>query len=188
MNKIYELQEDLENYSVFYEDLKNQENTFFDKYYGWQYIDLKTYKPIKFKLYRNYKGIKNVKKDISITSGLMILSEKALEVLKPILEGKGQFVTIEMESKRKKFFGFYPNNSGYGLNILNMGKTDWRQAERGKIFYRYVFNENYPKEEYLFTLNEALSIIFVTDKFRELIEKHDLKGLDFSRETLIVNN
>lgn len=62
---------------------------------------------MKLKNYKNYKGIKNYKKDIFLKGGLIILSEKALKVLKPILEKKGQFVEVETDSKRKKFFGFY---------------------------------------------------------------------------------
>lgn len=185
--KIYELQADLKNYSCFYEFCQTLEETFFHKYYGWQKIDLLKYVPIKLKLYQSDTGKKNFKTDINIVSGLIILSDRALEVLKPIFEGKGQFVEIETGSKRKKFFGFYPNNCGYELDMVNLEKTDWSQAEKGKLFYRFVFNNTYPKEEYLFTLKEALSTIFVTDKFKELVEKNNLKGFDFSREVEIID-
>lgn len=183
--RIYELQENLEEYSGFYEVFETLDETFFNKYCYWKEIDLYKYQPVKFRLFRNYKGLKNFKKDIALKSGLMILSQKALEVFKPFIENKGQIIQIETDSKRKKFFGFYPNNCGYSLEIVNLKKTDWIQAEKGKMFYKFVFNNKYPKEDYLFTLNEALITIFVTEKFKDLVEKNDLKGLDFSKEVQI---
>lgn len=186
MNKVYQLKQDLENYANFLEQWDNLENTFHNKYWNWKDVNLDTYQPIKVKLYTSDTGKKNFKTDISrITGGLFIFSEKAIQVLKEILEQTGQVIPIETESKRKKFYGFYPNKNTYNDSIINLEKSVWREAEKGKIINRLVLNNSYPKDDYLFTLFDEPMDAFVTEKFKDLVEKNDLKGFDFSKEILI---
>ena len=135
---------------------------------------------------KSEEGKRNFQMDIGIIDGsLMILSEKAINVLKNIIEETGQIIPIETESKKKKFFGFYPNKNVYDSSIINFEKSDWKQAEKGKIIHKVVLNNNYPKDDYLFTLFDVRTSIYVTEKFKELVEKHDLKGFDFSKEILV---
>lgn len=188
MSKVYELKQDTENYANFVEIRKKLEDSFSYQYFNWKNIDLNNYKPLIFKLYASDTGKKNFKTDIScISGGLFIFSESAIKLFKDIFEETGQIIPIETESKRKKFYGFYPNKKPYDGSIINFEKSIWRQAEKGKIISKLVLNNNYPKEEYLFTLNDEPMNAFVTEKFKELVEKNNLKGFDFSREIPIID-
>lgn len=113
---------------------------------------------------------------------MFIFSEKAIQVLKEILEKTGQIIPIETESKRKKYYGFYPSKNVYDGSIINWEKSRWWQAEKGKIIDKLVLNNNSPKDDFLFTLFDERMNAFVTEKFKELVEKNDLKGFDFSKE------
>ena len=120
--------------------------------------------------------------DITIGANcLLILSERAVECLKDLLEKTGQIIPIITNSKRKKFYGFYANKNVYDLSLVNLEKSDYRQAERGKIFHKVVLNESYPHDDYIFTIRELAMKIYATDRFRELVEKHNLGGLRFDR-------
>ena len=104
MSKLYKLLPGYENYSSFL--IEEDSLSELEKYWNWQDINLETYKKIKFKLYNAENGTKNYKFDVTKRDNFLILSEKAVEILKPILEGKGQFLEIITPSKRKKFIGF----------------------------------------------------------------------------------
>lgn len=183
MNKVYELKQDTENYANFVEISDNLEDSFYYKYWGLKIIDLNKFRPIQLKLYASDTGKKNYQTDISYIGGASFaFSESAIKVFKDIFEETGQIFPIQTESKRKKFFGFYPNKKPYDGSIINFEKSVWRQAEKGKIITKLVLNNNYPKEEYLFTLWDHPSYCFVTEKFKELVKKNDLKGFDFTKE------
>lgn len=176
MIKVYELFCDYEKFSSFI--LEDEDLDFYTKYWNWKHIDLKSYKPIKFKLYNSDKGKKNYQFDISQRDNLLILSERAVEVLKPILQDKGQFIPIDTPSKRKKFVGFVPNKEVYSNYLADLDKSDWGENEKGKLFFKVVF-KTYPRDEYIFTVDGSALRIYATEKFKELLEKNNLKGLDF---------
>ncbi len=184
MNKVYKLHADLENYSYFHEKYNNIGNKFIKKYWDWKHIDLNLYIPVEYKLCAGNNNKKNYKIDIStFSSGLIIFSENAINVLKDVLEQCGQIVPIITDSKRKKFFGFYPNKNIYDDSIINLEKSEWRQAKKGKIFQKIVLNNNYPKDDYIFVLSSYAMGCFVTEKFKDLVEKNDLKGFEFNEYT-----
>ncbi len=185
MTKIYKLKSDLENYSYFVEKYTHVDDAFIRKYWEWENIDLDTYQPVKYELDAAGNGKKNYQMDIARTNGLIIFSEKAINVLKDILEQTGQIVPIITESKRKKFFGFYANKNIYDDSIINFEKSDWRQAEKGKIIRKLVLKTNYPKDDYLFVLFDEPMTVLVTEKFKELVEKNDLQGFEFNEYTEI---
>lgn len=183
MSRVYKLHSDLENCAHFTERYKDVDNVFIKQYWEWKNIDLTSYIPVKYELCSAGNGVKNYRFDISRTNGLIIFSEKAVNVLKDILEQTGQIVPIVTESKRKKFFGFYANKNIYYDSIINFEKSDWRQAEKGKIFSKVVLNNKYPKNDFLFVLLDEPMTVFVTDKFKQIVEENDLKGFEFNEYT-----
>ncbi len=186
MSKVYQLHSDLENYSFLIEKYTHVDNRFIDKYWKWKIIDLNIYEAVSYELCAGGNGKKNYQFDIATANiGLIIFSEKAINALKNILEQNGQIVPIITESKRKNFFGFYANKNIYDDSIINFDKSEWRQAEKGKIFQKIVLNNKYPKDDYVFTLASYAMDCFVTEKFKELVEKHDLKGFEFNEYTEI---
>jgi hypothetical protein len=180
MTKIYSLKSDLEKYSHFLEQYKNVDESFIRKYWNWKYIDLNRYEPVIYKLHPGENRKKNYHMDISTSHGLIIFSEKAIVALRDILEKNGQIVPIITESKRKIFLGFYANKNIYDDDIINLEKSEYSQYENGKVFGKIVLNNNYPKDDYIFSLSSYSMGTFVTDKFKQLVETHDLKGFDFS--------
>lgn len=181
MSKVYRLKSDFKNNACFLEQYTNVDNRFIKKYWGWKNIDLSTYDPVVLKLSSGDNGRINYKMDMSsFGGGLIIFSEKAINILKPILEKYGQIVPIITESKRKKFFGFYANKNIYDDSIINLGQSDYSHSEKGKLFYKVVLNNQYPKNDYMFTLSNYQVEVFVTEKFKNLVGQHDLKGFDFT--------
>jgi hypothetical protein len=183
MNKVYQLKSDLENYANFVEKYTDVHNMFIDKYWEWKSIDLNNYEPVKCELIHSGNNKKNYQFDVARINGLIIFSEKAIDVFKDILEKTGQIVPIITESKRKKFFGFFANKNIYDSSIINFKKSEYNQYEKGKVFHKIVLNNTYPKNDYLFVLFDEPMIVFVTEKFKNLVEKNDLKGFEFNEYT-----
>lgn len=185
MTKIYMLKSDSENYSFFLEQSSHIDNKFIKKYWGWKHINLESYEPVNYKLYSGDNGRKNYHMDISsYGNGLIIFSEKSIEILREILESSGQMVPIITESKRKKFLGFYANKNIYDDSIINLNKSEFNQYENGKLFYKIVLNKC-PENNFIFVLASEPTKVFVTEEFKNLVEKYNLQGFDFSEFTEI---
>lgn len=186
--KIYELQTNLEEYSHIYQKVTDINDLFIYKYYksNWEKINSEEYKPISLGLNKSGEGKKNYKTDIGKINGkLLVLSEEAVKVLNPILQVTGQLLAVTSDSKRKKFIGFYPSKNVKPLTYVNLELSDWDEASYGKFFRKIILNKLDFTNEYLFVINEVNIGIFVTEKFKELVEKNNLKGFDFSREVLV---
>lgn len=183
MNKLYKLYTDYENYSSFNEIYEKPESNFYMKNWNWKKIDLENFIPLKMELHKSEAGKKNYQFDICVNYCLLILSKRAVEVLKPILEGKGQFIPLETPSKRKIYIGFYPNNV-YSNDLADLSKSDWGENEKGKLFFKMAFKK-YPQDEYIFVVDGSALVIYATEKFKELVEKNELKGLYFEEVEIV---
>ena len=182
MSKIYLLKSNLQDYSCFVHRCDGDNIRMLAIRKGWSKFG-NDYQPPELILESNDYGRKNYQFDISAgTSPFYILSKKAAQVLAPVLEPRGQFLEVITESKRKKFVGFYPVNPLY--NCLDMGKSKYRKFENGLMVDKYVLLSKNISDDYLFTLSceESSTSVFVTDKFRRLVEDNFLAGFDFSRE------
>lgn len=177
MTKLYRLYPDYENFSNFKEIFINLESGFNIKYFNWKKIESDSYQPVKLELRKSENGKKNYQFDLTVDNNLLVLSEKALKILKPILEGTGQFLEVITPSKRKKFIGFYPNNV-YSNDLADLSKSDWGENEKGKIFFKMIF-QNYPQDEYIFVVDGSALVIYATEKFKKLLENNNLNGLCF---------
>lgn len=105
---------------------------------------------------------------------------------KPFLQGgvitpRGQFIDIKTDSKRKKFVGFYPLNPL--PDILDKEKSDINIQAKNIILYNDIFFiEKNITDDYLFSLSESYGNVFVTDKFKKIVEDSGLIGFDFSNK------
>lgn len=61
-------------------------------------------------------------------------------------------------------------------------KSIYTEYPKGFMFEKLVLVKNNITDEYLFSINENISGVFVTDKFRNLVEEIGLLGFDFSKE------
>ena len=115
-----------------------------------------------------------------ISFPFFVFSERAADILGHILKPRGLFLEVKTESKRKSFIGYYPTNPL--KNCFDMGRSEYRKAERGLIVRRPVLIEKNITDEYLFSIEESIGFVFVTEKFKNVIEESGLVGFDFSLE------
>lgn len=182
MINIYELQEDSANYAVFYETFKNLEDTFIRKYSPWSIIDLNSYIPVELNTYKADNGTRNFKMDFGKDLALLIFSPRAASLLLPFLYNVGQELPIITKSIRKKFTGFYPNKNIYDSTVINWERSVWTASTNGRLIHSLCLNANAPVNDYMFVLEDMPSYVYVTDKFKDLVESNNLVGFDFSRK------
>ena len=180
--KIYKLEFDY-NFSSFIEDSSEGNESDLSEVIGWRWKRFEgDFKPVKLELRRSSEtGKKNYQLDFSASlRPFFIFSENALDKLKDILIPRGQILPVITESKRKFFLGYYPTNPLTGC--LDMDKSKYTVWPRGILVSKYVLRFENICDDYFFTIEECLSSVFVTSKFRELVEKNNLLGFDFSNE------
>lgn len=188
--KIYKLKSNTQQFSFFLYDHNGNANRQLSiardsKNWAWN-IPTK-YDLASFELRAGDNKKKNYNFDISTASSpFIIISEKTWLELKDILEPRGILFEINTPSKRKKFYGYYPTNVIYP-SALNRKYSEYTEYPNGLLIYKYVLNEDKIKDDYLFVVEESISDIFVTEKFKERVEKAGLLGFDFSEEVKIIN-
>ena len=185
MSKIYLLKSNLQDYSCFIHSTKEKTIRMLALRQDWKSFG-DDYQVPKLILQSNDYGRKNYHFDISgSTSPFFIFSQKAADVLASVLRSRGQFLEVSTPSKRKKFISYYPTNPL--PNCLDMEKSKYREFENGLMIDKCILVSKNITDEYLFTLDswESGIHIFVTDKFRRLVEDNFLAGFDFSKEVEI---
>lgn len=111
--------------------------------------------------------------------GLPIISEKAKNVIQDLVEFDVEFLPL----LHSEFILF-------AMNVINiMDCVDWNRSERRKYsdgslghITKLVLDFEKIPDRHIFKIKEMASTkVFVTESFKNLIEKNNLKGLDFSR-------
>lgn len=177
---IYRLKSDLVNYSFFIETGKKYDDKFHIQHWNWKTLDIKN--QYEYKICASDTGKKTYQFDISAhSSNYIILSERAVVILKPILEPYGDFFEIITPSKRKKFIGYYPYKNVYPHDIINIEKSDVGYYDNGtyQIYHPVLYSGKHENDP-LFVVDDLSLFIFANEKFKQLVEQHDLKGFDFS--------
>ena len=142
------------------------------------------YQPIKLELRRNELGKKNYQFDFSgALNPFLVFSESALTTLADILEPRGQLLPVITESKRKKFYGYYPTNPLSGC--FDKEKSIYEECPNALMIEKTFLIAKNITDEYLFSVEEYISRVFVTDKFKQLVEDANLLEFDFSVKTSI---
>lgn len=180
--KVYQLKSNVTDHSSFIQDYCSPEKSIMGLAMGWKWQEPEDYKAIRLKLRSNDAGKKNYQFDISgALDPFMILSEQATSLLGDILENRGVFLPVITESKRKSFIGYYPTNV-YPKGLLDLDQSDYVEGTKGLNVRRPVLRGSNIPNDYLFCIEEDISRIFVTEKFKEVVEELGLEGFDFSRE------
>ena len=187
--RIYKLNSNTQEFSFFLYDHKrnsNRELSISRESRNWHWKSPILYDTILFELRAGDNNKKNYNFDISTASSpFIIISEKAWLELKDILEPRGVLLEINTQSKRKKFYGYYPTNV-INPSALNREYSEYAEYPNGLLIYKYVLDEDKIKDDYLFVVEESISDIFVTEKFKERVEKAGLLGFDFSEEVEVI--
>lgn len=180
MKKIYELSGSYGDNCIFIEDYSPPKESIMSLAIDQEWKPFKSYIPVKLELYKSDTGKKNYKFDFSaFLNPFLIFSENSLIFLEKILSKRGQFLEVHILSKRKKFIGYYPTNC-FKSGILDLEKSIYEKHSNGLLIRKVVLKRNKIPDDYLFTIEEDISRVFVTDKFKQLIEKNHLIGFEFS--------
>lgn len=180
MTKIYFLTGSYGENCSFIEDYSSPKESIMAISTRWKWSPARDYKPINLELRRSDTGKRNYKFDFSsATSPFLIFSVHAANCLKDILGSRRQFLNIITDSKRKEFIGYYPTNL-YSKGCLDLINSDYTEYSTGLLIRKPVLIKDKIPDEYLFTIEEDISRIFVTEKFKQLVEEHGLIGFEFS--------
>ncbi len=135
--------------------------------------------PIYLELRKSDTGKSNYKFDISSSlNPFLVISDSTLNKLGDILYPRGQIIPVATNSKSKDFYGFYPTNAI--SNCFNRKLSNYKTYLDKLLIEVPVLNQNSISDEYLFSINEDISRVFVTEKFKERVEYSGLLGFDFS--------
>jgi hypothetical protein len=141
-----------------------------------------TWRPIVVRCVRGDRRWKNRFADFpSMPGGLLFLREKAAEVLKDMLEKFGELLPLVTEKGEV----LYIHNTTFVLpNALDEEKAEFYRVDgidRILGVRKPVFREDIVRGADLFRLPAELSSrTYVSDKFVDLVNKHNLKGLEFN--------
>lgn len=185
--KFYKLTQDIEHFSLFLEQPLYKGNYFSINCPFFNFIDISTYKPLEFELYRSDSGKLNYKMDIArFSSTIFIISDITINAFNGLFEKSGTILPIKTKSKRKKFFGFIPNKSFLSDDIINFHQSDWFYGFSFRYFHDIVLNQNAPIDNMLFSFNYSKTII-VNEEFKNIVEKNNLQGFNFSNEIPLIH-
>ncbi|WP_363322349.1 hypothetical protein [uncultured Gilliamella sp.] len=180
--KIYYLKSDVTNYCSFIQDYQVLEEHIMIRSVEdpWKPFDNK-YQAITLELRSNDFGKKNYQFDFSgALEPFFVISEFALTALADILEPRGQVLPVITKSKRKQFFGYYPTNPLSGC--FDKEKSVYQVYSKGFVINKPVLIAENITDDYLFSIEEDISRVFVTEKFKQRVEEAGLLAFDFSIE------
>lgn len=180
--KIFRLQSDVTNYCSFIEDYPEGVESIMGVSRDRKWLPFgEEYTSRSLVLRSNDMGRKNYSFDISSAlSPFFVFSENAIEILQDILLERGQVLPVITKSKEKKFFGYYPTNSL--RNCFNREGAVYKEYPGGLMIRKHSLIKVNIFDEYLFTIEEDIGTVFLTDKFVERVKNSGLIGFDFSRE------
>ena len=175
------MKSDVANFCSFIQDIENEDSIMgLAMSRRWKPFG-KNYNEIKLELGSNDYGKKNYRFDISSSlNPFFVISDKCLDSIGNILMSRGELLPVITKSKRKKFFGYYPTNALSGC--FDKNNSEYREYPKGLMIEKIVLMKDKISEDYIFSIEEDVSRVFVTEKFKALVEKCDLQGFDFSRE------
>jgi hypothetical protein len=113
-----------------------------------------------------------------LTSGTLICSDRALQVLLPIIADGVEVLPLQAS------VGSY--QAIHVLEVIDCLDHDLSEFERltsGNILriVRYAFKPDYLKEKNIFKIPERKGTIFVSDLFKSFVEEQGLLGIVFSK-------
>nr|WP_278995643.1 hypothetical protein [Plesiomonas shigelloides] len=179
--KIYFLRSNTKDYSSFVQNYPEGEESIMGRSVDHFWRPFDSYSPICLELNRSDSGKKNYQFDFSGSlRPFFVFSEQAIDKIGDILLPRGQMLPVITDSKKKKFCGYYPTNPLRGC--FDKENSVYREYPNGLMIDKLSLIEKNISDEYLFSIEEHISGVFVTDKFKARVEEAGLIGFDFSRE------
>ena len=185
MTQYYRIQPDLEKYMRF--QLDNFD--FLDKLgEEFELSDFGSplqhaWRPVKGKFFPGVAA--RVLPDISTwQTDMLILNQKAYDLLKETLEPFGELLPVEIESGTYYLFNVLKRLPD---EVIDVEKSEYEYFEEEPVGFRVLnySGNNIPEENQIFCLqNDFAYNIYCDDRFKKLIEGKGLHGLHFNK-TLI---
>lgn len=114
----------------------------------------------------------------------LAMSKKAVEALAPLIESSVEILPLKTLAREPFFF----INVMESIDALDEEKTVFQYSSVSKTkigIEKFVFDEEKIKNKHFFKIKGFWYNTFVSDEFRAACKKHDLQGLDFTRQKLI---
>lgn len=180
MNKIiYLLKSDTRNHSSFIEDYSDGEESIIRRAIGKSWKNFTDYSPVRLEVSKSDLGRKNFQFDFSGSlKPFLIFSESAFDALNDILAPRGNILPVITDSKKKNYVGYYPTNVLSGC--FDMETSVYKKYPLGLKIDKPVLIAANISDDYIFTIEEDISRIFVTENFKQRVEEAGLLGFDFS--------
>jgi hypothetical protein len=113
-----------------------------------------------------------------LLGGGLCFREKVAEVLKDMLEKYGELLPLITEEGEN----LYVHNTSVLPNALDEERTEFLHIpgiDRVMGITKAVFRENIVRGVDMFRVPPMLNVIYVSDRFVDLVNKHNLKGIKF---------
>jgi hypothetical protein len=102
------------------------------------------------------------------------LNERARQILLPLIDNDVEFLPLECNTET-----LFILNVTKILNCLDHSESRFKYFTDGKTMdvTHYTFNEQSISQTYVFKIPEQLPRTFVSESFKNLIERENLRGL-----------
>ncbi|WP_082751471.1 imm11 family protein [Burkholderia sp. MSMB1459WGS] len=112
----------------------------------------------------------------TMLSPFLVFSERALDVLAPVLRDSGEI--LQVDAPIKDMSGFHVTR--VIENAVDMAASKFKVYPRATVFNKIFLLKSQIEGVDIFRLKESPATVFVSERFRELVEQNRLKGFDFS--------
>lgn len=110
----------------------------------------------------------------------MGVSQRGVDILAPLIEGSVEFLPLNSDDGQ-----FYMMNVIRVVDALDRDSSELKLFKDGRRVMRIVRHVFYPSKtesEFVFKIPEQVrSRVYATDRFREAIERAELKGFHFTQ-------
>ena len=111
----------------------------------------------------------------TMLSPFLVFSERAFDALAPLLDGSGEI--LQVEAPIKGMLGFHVTR--VIENAVDMDASKFKVYPQATVFNRiYLLGSRIAGVD-IFRLKESPATVFVSERFREFVERNKLKGFDF---------
>lgn len=108
-----------------------------------------------------------------------VFSKKALDILRPLIQDSVEELKLQFDEGE-----YYGINVISVLDVIDYDKSEYRKYSDGKrimVFHKYVFRDvkEIRKHHIFKIMDEPTRWAFVSDEFKETVEKNNLTGFKF---------
>ncbi|HDR9074518.1 imm11 family protein [Burkholderia vietnamiensis] len=111
----------------------------------------------------------------TMLSPFLVFSERAFDALAPLIHDNGE--VLQVEAPIKGMLGFHVTR--VIENAVDMEASKFKVYPQATVFNKICLLGSRVEGVDIFRLKESPATVFVSERFRELVEQNKLKGFDF---------